>query len=393
VVYDTRELNRSAVLTELLRRRPVSRRDIAAATGISAATVTRAVEGLMVEGIVRQERELPVGKRGRRAVLLDVVAERRHVVGVDLGATNTRIIVADLAGRPLAATQLLTRQTADPADLAGWLARTIEQLAGQDWATTTEVCVGVPGAVSTADQAISNAPNLPQVEEPAFLETLTAAVGRTLRLDNDANCALLGELHFGAAALADTAAMLTIGTGLGTGLAIERQVLRGQHGLIGEFGQLPVGPLGARLEHMVTGLGIMRRAAEAGVSLAAPAELFERTDSPQLAYLRAQFDQAMLIVLAAVTVSCDPQCIVIGGGVGRSLAPHIEGYRDSLRATLRVAPAIIPAALGDYSGAAGAVAEGLQASYLDLGVQAEHLTDLPAVGTLTAESIAAAVRS
>ncbi|MDR1512273.1 MAG: ROK family transcriptional regulator [Propionibacteriaceae bacterium] len=390
MVHDIRELNRSAVLAGLLRHRPVSRRDIAHHTGISAATVTRVVEGLAAEGIVREGADLPAAKRGRRAVLLDVVADRAHVVGVDLGATNTRIIVADLTGRPLVAAQTPTAQEANPDHLADWLAAEIRARAGSLWDSASLVCLGVPGAVRYLDQVISNAPNLPQVEDPTFAASLRARLDRRLQLDNDANYALLGELHFGAASSARRAAMLTIGTGLGAGLAIDRQVLRGEHGLVGEFGQLPVGPLGARLEHMVTGPGILRHAAEAGLTLTSPAELFLADVDFPLANLRAQFDQAMLIVLAAVMVSCEPQCVVLGGGVGSNLTPAIHRYRESIESTLRKAPEILPAALGDYSGAAGAVVAGLKTAYGDLGVREDDLTDLPAVGELTAATIAAA---
>ena len=389
MVSGMKELHRSAILSDLLRRRPVSRRDIATGTGISPATVSRVVEQLILDGIVREDRELRVETRGRRPVLLDVVAGRTHVAGVDLGATNTRIVVADLSGRPLVATRFPTRREASAEELADWLAHGIETAARSVWPSVSRVCLGVPGAVRTADAVISNAPNLPQVEDPVFLARLRDRLAKPLSLDNDANYALLGELHFGAAHGSSTAAMLTIGTGLGVGLAIDRQVLRGEYGLVGEFGQLPVGPLGARLEHMVTGPGILRRAEEAGVELADPAELFQLDPLPRIAQLRAQFDQAMLIVLTAATVSCEPQCIILGGRVGQSLIADIDRYRDGLRATLRMAPQIVGARLGDFSGAAGAVAEGLKHAYRDLGVPVEDLGTLPAAGALTLSAVEA----
>ncbi len=383
MVNGLKEIHRGAILSELLRRRPVSRRDIALGTGISPATVSRVIEQLIAEGIVREERELRVETRGRRAVLLDVVAERSHVVGVDLGATNTRIVLADLSGRPLVATRFPTRRDAPAGELADWLAHEIRTTARAVWPSVASVCIGVPGAVRTSGGQISNAPNLSQVEEPVFLSRLRDRLGKPLLLDNDANYALLGELHFGAAHQATTAAMLTIGTGLGVGLAIDRQVLRGEHGLVGEFGQLPVGPFGARLEHMVTGPGILRRAREAGVDLADPADLFLLDPPPQVAHLRAQFDQAMLIVLTAATVSCEPQLIILGGRVGQALIADTDRYRQGLLATLRVAPEISGATLGDFSGAAGAVVDGLQRAYHELGVAADSLGDLPAAGALS----------
>ena len=140
---------------------------------------------------------------------------------------------------------------------------------------------------------------------------------------------------------------------------------------------------------MVTCPGILRRAEEAGVELADPAELFQLDPLPRIAQLRAQFDQAMLIVLTAATVSCEPQCIILGGRVGQSLIADIDRYRDGLRATLRMAPQIVGARLGDFSGAAGAVAEGLKHAYRDLGVPVEDLGTLPAAGALTLSAVEA----
>lgn len=389
MVVDTRALNRSAVLTELLRSRPATRRDIAATTGISAATVTRAVEDLLHEGIVREEEEIKTGARGRRAILLDLVVERAHVVGVDLGASNTRIIVADLAGNPLVAHQAVTPRDDDPGRLGDWLSGLICRLAGLWWDTTAQVRIGIPGAVRPVDGLVSNAPNLPQVESPGFQEALRRGLGRPLVLDNDANYALLGELRFGAAREASTAVMLTFGTGLGAGIAINGQVLRGASGVVGEFGQLPVGPLGSRLEHMVTGPGIMLRAAEAGVALSEPAALFDADGHPGLALLRGQFDSAVVIALVAAMVSCEPQCIVLGGQVGRRIAADTERYREAVEVSLTVAPSIVAAELGDFSGAAGAVAEALRTCYLDLGADEQLIAGLPASSALDAEAIRA----
>lgn len=379
---ESQNASRSIVLTELLRRRPVSRRDIARATGVSAPTVGRAIDSLLAEEVVREGHEIATAARGRRAVLLDLVAERTHVVGADLGASNTRIVLTDLIGRPAHARELSTDPHPDADHLARWLARSIREVAADAWPSVSRVAVGLPGAVSE-DDAISNAPNLRHIEDPRFRRTLAEELARPLLLDNDANYALLGELHFGAATTFSQAAMLTIGTGLGAGLSIDRRILHGHRGLIGEFGQLPIGAMNARLEHMVTGPGILARAREAGVDLRDPVELFEPATTPSRRMLRAQFDQAIVVVLAIAAVSCEPQCIVLGGQVGRRISAYADEYAASLEDLLNLRVTISPAALGNFSGAVGAAVAGLQECYRDLGAQEEHLADLPSPGALT----------
>jgi glucokinase len=387
LVQDTRELNRNAVLTSLMSSRPASRKQIAQASGISAATVTRAIDQLIAEGIVTETAEIVSETRGRRAVELDIVTDRSYVVGVDLGASNTRMIVADQLARPL-----LTVETATPTDrstesLAAWIAEQARAAAGDLWDSVDHICLGLPGAVSQRDRRISNAPNLPQVEGPTFLDEVEAAMGKPMHFDNDANYALLGEQHFGAARSSRSAAMLTIGSGLGAGLAIDGRILQGERGLIGEFGQLPVGPLGTRLEHMVTGGGILRRAAEAGIELEAPARLFDADASPAVHALRAHFDQALLIVLTATTVACDPETIVLGGGIANSLVSTLDRYQSALEQTLRASPTLAPAELGAFSGSVGAVVAALHSVYAGLGVEDETIVTLPAGASLTRQRI------
>jgi glucokinase len=203
------------------------------------------------------------------------------------------------------------------------------------------------------------------------------AVGCPTGFDNDANYALLGELHFGAAKASPNAAMLTIGYGLGAGLAIDGRILRGEHGLIGEFGQLPIGPFGSRLETMVTGSGILRRAAEAGIDIDDPAAVFADAPEPALQRIRLQFDEAINIVLAALTVACDPQVIVIGGGIAASLNTSLSRYAEALERNLGVSPRIVSSDLGRYSGAAGAVVAALHRVYDDLGVHEASIVTLP----------------
>ncbi|GAA1059137.1 ROK family transcriptional regulator [Agromyces bracchium] len=377
MVNDTRQLNRMAVLTELLRIRPASRKQLAAASGISAATVTRAVEQLIAEGVVVEASELVSVQRGRRAVLLDVVADRAFVVGIDLGASNTRMLLADLVGTPIARRELVTPVEADAAHLAEWLASAAREIAGERWQRVAGLRLGLPGAVGRDGSTISNAPNLPQVEASGFLELVRAAADRPVGADNDANLALLGEQHFGAARAAPTAVMVTIGAGLGAGIAIDGRILRGARGVVGEFGQLPAGPLGTRLELMVTGPGIMRLAAEAGVRLDSPADLFATDASEPVRALRAHFDQAMLIVLTAATVSCEPEVIVLGGGIAKSLARDLGRYETVLEHHLGAAPRLLASELGDFAGATGAVVAALHEVYRGMGIDERAFGDLP----------------
>jgi predicted NBD/HSP70 family sugar kinase/biotin operon repressor len=424
VGQDIRELNRNAVLTELLNQRPATRKRIAEATGISAATVTRAVDQLILDGVVCEVSEVVVENRGRRAILLDLVADASLVLGIDLGASNTRMIATDLLANPIMAIEVPTPTELAPTELALWVADRAKLAMGERWSTVAAVSLGLPGAVSQVDRSVSNAPNLRQVEDATFLTVCELAIGLPLHADNDANLALLGELRFGAARHTPYAALLNLGAGLGVGIAIDGVILRGRHGLVGEFGQIPVGPYGERLESYTTGPGLLRHAAAAGVELASPAELFATggvaaalggsksgptgADEPRIgagilgstgpiepiggpdharAKLRAEFDQALITVLTAIAVSSEPETIVLGGGIAKSLTDSLESYQLLLERNIRIAPTLTSVELGDFSGAAGGVVAALHAVYLDLGVQASSLSALPKSNALSPKSI------
>lgn len=376
-MQDIRAINRATVITELLRSRPASRSNIAQSTNISAATVSRAVDQLIADGLVHEVSAVVTESRGRRPVLLDFVAGTVLVAGVDLGASSARFVIADLVGKTHFELVTPTPTDADPATLARWVAHQLSSESGELFARLRFASIGLPGAVNQNDRTVSNAPNLPAIESPSFIAELEKAFGIPIEVDNDVNYALLGEMRFGAATEHSTAAMLTLGAGLGAALAIDGTILHGRRGLVGEFGALPVGPRGERLEQLVTGPGIMRRAQSNGHALSEPAELFHTPNGAERSAQRNEFDHALVIALTAITVSCESDIIVLGGGIARSLTSDLSRYEEALREHLQFSPQLVHPALGDLSGAIGAAVSSLHRAYAELGVPASALAELP----------------
>lgn len=376
--------NQIAVLTEILAAGSVTRSAISARTGLSGATVSRAVEALVGREVVRASATMPPDGRGRPADLLEARGEHAFVCGIDLGASNTRIVVADVVARVLATRRVPTPTGLGPEGLAAWIAAEVRTTAGHRWPAVRAVGLGLPGAVRIETRAVSDAPNLGVVEDPDFLPAVDDGLGMRVIADNDANFAMLGEERFGAARSAATAVMFTIGAGLGAGVVIGGRLLRGRIGLVGEFGHLPVGPLGTPLEHMITGPGIMRRAAELGVGLESPSQLF----APDMAAteLRRRVEDALFIMLTAATVSYEPDVIVLGGRIAQSLVDTLPRLRRRLVDTVRYAPVLAPALLGDLSGAYGAEVAALRSYYRSLGVPEGHVWRLPPGSAVVAAS-------
>jgi predicted NBD/HSP70 family sugar kinase len=371
-----RRANRSAVLAHVLARGSVTRTVIGRETGLSPATVSRIVEQLLADGLLHETDSAPTIGRGRRATPVRIHTEGSVVCGVDLGGSNVRIVVADLAAKPLATRTVPTPATFDADGLAKWLAQLVVDTVRDLRPRLDSVALGLPGAVSRQHRSVSDAPNLPQVEDPDFLRLLDQHLGMSVEVDNDSNYALLGELRFGAARTAQTAVMFTVGAGLGAGVALDRRLFHGRTGLVGEFGHLPAGPLGTSLEKLISGPGILGRALELGLPFDNPADVFRSAD-PRLIPVKQYIEQALLIILTAAVVAYEPDVIILGGGISHALEPELEQLNHRLRTIVPTAAPVQRSELGDLSGALGAVVAALHTTYRRLGVADLHLAQVP----------------
>jgi glucokinase len=210
------------------------------------------------------------------------------------------------------------------------------------------------------------------------------AGGRPVVVGNDANCAALAELRSGAARGAEEALVVTLGTGIGGGLIAGGRVRTGAHGFAGEIGHMVVDPSGPPCtcggrgcwERYASGGGLGRLAREAAfagslhqaVVLAGGDPELVRGEHVTLAALAGD-PGALAVVeelgwwvalgLSNLVAVCDPERIVLGGGVAevgdlllaptrRAFATLLEGGRE------RPAISIVPAQLGERAGAVGA---------------------------------------
>lgn len=291
-------------------------------------------------------------------------------IGIDLGGTKIEILALDDQGR-----ELLRRRVATPRhDYRAIIAAMAGLVLGAeaDLGRTGTVGVGIPGAVSPATGLVKNANTTELIGHPLD-QDLAAALGREVRLENDANCFALSEAADGAAAGAGVVFGLIIGTGAGAGIVIDGKVLRGRHLIGGEFGHNPLpwptvaevvdapacycGQKGC-LETWVSGTGFAedhRRVT--GAAVPAP-EIVARAAAgdgdAEDSYGR--YVSRLARGLAQVVNLLDPDVIVLGGGMSNvptlcaDLLPAMRPYVFSDACTTPV----VQAAHGDSSGVRGA---------------------------------------
>ncbi|MET7300008.1 ROK family transcriptional regulator [Embleya sp. NPDC005575] len=370
---DARWANRSSLLAVLLAGGQHSRAGLTQQTGLSAATVSRVVEGLLDEGLVREGAVLQTGRRGRQGVVIEVAAERGVAVGVDLGGTTCRFLATDLLGHSPRYREEPTPRHLAADDLADWLAERVRALYAD--AAAPDVLragvIGLPGAVAADGLGVRGATNLPQIEGDLFTRRVRRALEGTVAFGNDADLALEGELRHGAARTADTAVMFTVGAGFGAGVAVNRHVRGGPTGLVGEFGFLPVDSDDHTVEELVGAEGLMRAAREAGLDVATAADLFVDS-SPAARAVIDRFERALGVALIAVTIAYEPELVVLGGRVSASIdAAMTTRLRERVRRRLPACPELVHSELADLAGALGAVSRGLTALRVRFDVAAD----------------------
>jgi glucokinase len=274
------------------------------------------------------------------------------VIGVDLGGTkllagalDAELTVHHRTNRPVLGL--------DQAELVGLVAHAVEELRTAVGGRVEAVGFGIPCTFDSRTGMAVQAVNLPLADLP-FAEIMADRLGLPVFVDNDANCAVLAEARAGVAAGCDDVVLLTLGTGIGSGMVLRGQVYRGWIGAGAEIGHMVVEingrpcqgncPNWGCLESVASGTALVRevslsvarrpdtalgRALEAGRELTGPmiTELAQEGD-PVACDAIDVIGRALGVGVANVVNIFNPQVVVIGGGVSGAgemlLAPARE---------------------------------------------------------------------
>ena len=163
----------------------------------------------------------------------------RLVVGIDVGGQTSKLGVVDARGTVLAQTVIRTDTYTDVAPYIAELAEAVKKVVKEAGAEgkIRGIGVGAPNGNYYTGQ-IESAPNLPWAREKVeFAKLLSEALdGLPVALTNDANAAAVGEMTYGAARGMKNFIMITLGTGVGSGIVINGEVVYGHDGFAGELG-------------------------------------------------------------------------------------------------------------------------------------------------------------
>ena len=277
------------------------------------------------------------------------MGEREHLsFGVDLGGTSTRVGLYDSTMKLLASAAIATRVSAGPQSCVEEIAEVIRAVGEQGGSRGTEntlgIGIGSPGPINLRTGVLGLLPNLAGWENFPLRDALAMASGQTVVLESDANAAAIAEWKLGAASTTrfNSMAMITLGTGVGSGLVLDGKIWQGRFGMGGEVGHATVEPSGLLcgcgshgcLEMYASATGVVRLAREAAlagrgsaalIALAGQSGGFTSLDVATLAVhdesARQVFERLgcyLGIGIANLINTLDLPLIVVGGGLASS---------------------------------------------------------------------------
>jgi glucokinase len=377
-VSPLRGLNLERVLAVAMDHQgPFTRAELIQATGLSAPTVGNLASNLIRGGLIRDLGAGP-SRGGRRPFFMEFNARHGFVAGIDLGATRTRLAVADLRGQVLAHRVVATPPRRAPAALLASIVKEVRALLREAEVSPRQLLAigaGSPGVVDPArGMVVALAPNLKGWSNVPMAKILKRELGAPVVVENDVNLAILGERWRGAAHGHDTCAFITLGRGIGAGIVVNGELHHGHHFLAGEIALMCMGP-----QFVETDFG-MRGCLEtlAGLNGLAshwvhPArgdgsrwvgELFEAAEAGDRR-ARTTVQQAATLIgiaIANLSIVLDPSLIVLGGALISQGKPLVHELRHIVSRIIPTPPRLVVSQLHEEAPLWGSLLIGITAA-------------------------------
>jgi predicted NBD/HSP70 family sugar kinase len=243
------------VLNLVRANQPISRADLARTMGVRRGSVSLLVSDLLESGLIV---EGAAGKtlRGRKPTFLYIDSRRRTVVAVDVRASQTYLMPTDLLGKPLSGVVGFPT-VRDPRALATTLGVKIRALLADYGGTAAceGVGVAIPGMIEHSTMRVLHAPTLGW-RNVDVLDLLTTAIGLPVQIENSGRACALAQLwamHGAPSSSAGDFVFVSVSDGLGLGVIVRGELLRGRHNVAGEFGHVPLTMDGPRCSCGATG--------------------------------------------------------------------------------------------------------------------------------------------
>ncbi|WP_394162168.1 ROK family transcriptional regulator [Galactobacter valiniphilus] len=355
---DVRRQNLSAVLRHVQRAGSLSRSTLTRATGLNRSTVAALVADLARRGLVEERAGAGQGRAGRPSAVVSG-SEAAVAVAVHPELDAIELAMVTVHGRILHRARYRNPEPPSPAHFLSVVPAMLEgMLSAAEAPRPLGIGVAVPGVVNEHDGVVQWAPHLGWRDVP-LAEELAARTGLPAMAVNDASAGAMAECLFGAGRGARHLVFLNGGaSGIGGGIAVGGELLRGASGHAGEFGHTLVDASGPACECGATGCleTVVRRdrlgalGAPEGAELAGAMRSAWGGEDPLGVELRLQLD-ALGTALRNASNTLNPDRVVFGGYLADLLSaagePALRAAMSPLVAGAGVGPELVGAELGD----------------------------------------------
>ena len=301
------------------------------------------------------------------------------VLAADLGGTNLRIASVDSGGTILHLTKRPTPRGVRPTELIGMIREMAHECSVPlvSGASFSAIAFTAPAPVAKDfDGVLTKLPNLPSLVGMNLKTELENVFQLPVTIENDATAAGIGEDWIGASHGVETSVCMTLGTGIGGGIIINGEPLRGKDGIGGEIGHICVEreghPCGCGshgcVEQYGSATAIVRMAREAGMEISTSANVYDAQKAGDARALNTfhKMGSYIGIALAGLANALNPEMFVICGGVTvgwDAFAHHIDNEMAVRAYAAAVARApVVRGKLGDNAGILGAARSAFLAS-------------------------------
>jgi predicted NBD/HSP70 family sugar kinase len=373
-----RKVNQSAILDVIREQGPISRSDVARRLDLSPATVTRIVNALLANQLVK-ECGSSYTRSGRRPVLLEFNPHANLIIGVYIHR-NMIGAVSNLNGNILERRVVPSVAGEAGVDCLIELIRELHRLSTVYGAPVRGVGIGAPSVVAYQEGVVVWAPSLGW-RNLSLKARLEEAIGLPVFVENEVNLIALGESWRGAGRDVDNLVCLSLGPGIGAGIVLNGQLYRGSHGAAGEVGYILPGIvyLGCTyaeygcLESLAGDTGIVRRASER-IATGEPSTLRDATaaccssltveqilsaarqgDALAQSVVNETADYLALVIANTVCV-LDPDRIVISGDLVEFADMFVSRIQSKLCGAVPLVPDIVVSQLKMDAAVLGALA-------------------------------------
>jgi predicted NBD/HSP70 family sugar kinase/biotin operon repressor len=351
----SRDYNKASVLDVVLCRAPLTRNELIELTGLSKATVSRAVEELRADGFVVDGGVDEVTGRGRRSTNLDVPGTTGHVVGISFGAQSTCVLVTDLRGREVQHFLVPTVDHQEVRSAAEWLVDLMAEASRSAEGPLRQIVVAVPGRVRTGTEIFGPAEAMKTFAGSGLHRALADLVDAPVLLDSDANASLL-EILTEDATLGN-AALFSLSSILNFASCASHELVRGRTPAFGDIGVLFSGVGNEILDGLLSTSGLLRFAQGRGLDLERIEDLWlQPHDEASRADVLDAFTTAIVNAVSAVAVTLDPESVYFTGRLRPLVDEVLPEVRTRLDKSLPTVPEVkAPTQVLGLSVARGAV--------------------------------------